>query len=131
MDNFTDCLGCGRTVAECECDDDLTCDECGCVNCRCEGDRVGCWNDDYDLDGCRVFDAHGYLTRRFSSTRAGRALHLALDQQAEPTRATIRAIGRTLSPVGTELGGHPWQRRANKRRKMQAARKCRTALVPW
>lgn len=129
-----ECMGSGEQLRDPDAGFDVSdgvCGYCGWPedNCDCYesdeeyGSGDDDWNDDYDLDGCRVFDAHGYLSRRFSGNRAARALHLALDQQAEPKRATIRAIYRSLSPVGTELGGHPWQRRRLKLRRMQAERK--------
>lgn len=117
---YTTCLICGVPANDCDCFD---CYSCGVNPCECPDDDG--WHDDYDIDGCRVFDAHGYLSRDRSHNRAGHALHLALDQQDEPTRATIRAIGRTLSPVGAPLGGYPRQRRLRKLRAMQVARKLR------
>jgi hypothetical protein len=107
---------------DCSChDEDEDCHACGASPCECAEDDF--WHDDYDLDGCRVFDAHGYLTGYPHGDRKGRALMLAIDRVREPTRTTIRAIARTLSPVGAPLGGHSWQRRLRRLRAMQAERK--------
>ena len=48
----------------------------------------------------------------------------------EPSRATLAAMGRRLSPVGAPIGGTKAHRRAAKRREMQARRRVSVVAIP-
>jgi len=128
---YSPCDLCGRM--ECECDDADDCPDCGKARCVCfddDPDRDGDpWHNDYLWGGDHItWSTVTYWSPRYSRGRWRRAWALAADGAS---LGTVKAIGRTLSPVGAPLDGYPKQRRANARRKMQQARTCRSNLVPW
>lgn len=109
-DPFHDCSGCGRSVPECECDEgdgdgwEDECPDCGLTYCICDSD---------DRDRDLWDDAMVTLTRR---------------DAAEYHRdmagcGNLDAIARKMTRHGVGLGGYPWQKRASRRRGMQARRR--------
>lgn len=93
------CHDCGEGAENCRCDDEEECPDCHHTYCICD-------SDDRDRDWW-------YATRR----------EVAEWRRAHAGCGNLDAIGRKLTRHGTPLGGYPWQKRANRRRGMQARRK--------
>lgn len=104
------CLACGRPADDCACDDDdewsedEDCDYCGFARCRCNDEPWG----GAHIDGTYVYPTRDFLAEWVRDMRGA---------------GNLNAIARHDNPHGVGLGGYPWQKRANRRKQVQARRR--------